>query len=232
MRRGGVKVSFRYVVRALMRRWLVLLLVAVLALAGALVVVKPGVVYRSTAVVRVKPPETPQDPTGLTDFRPSLAIIGAAVVTILKSPSGAAELRRAGVRGEYDLAPRNTGTTKTEAYVVPTVEVSVRGTRPDETDREVGLVVKAFAAHLRALQDGLNVPQQRYITSDDLVPATALPVLGVKSRGLFGVAALGIVVGVAVALWVDEYQRRRRLRIAAGAEPALSPGRVPTGVGT
>ncbi|MER5636112.1 hypothetical protein ABT095_04075 [Kitasatospora sp. NPDC002227] len=202
--------SFRYVVRALLRRWLVLLVAAVLALAGALVVVKPGVVYRSTAVVRVKPPETPQDPTGLTDFRPSLAIIGAAVVTMLKSDSGAAELRRAGVRGEYDLAPRNTGTTKTEAYVVPTVEVSVRGTDPKETDREVGVVIKHFEDHLRELQSALSVPQQRYITSDELVPATALPVQGVKSRGLFGVAALATVVGVAVALWVDEAARRRR----------------------
>ncbi|WP_441246871.1 hypothetical protein [Kitasatospora sp. McL0602] len=203
--------SFRNVVRALMRRWLVLAIAAVLALAGALVVVKPGVVYRSTAVVRVKPPETPQDPTGLTDFRPSLAIIGAAVVTVLKSDSGAVELRRAGVTGLYDLAPRNTGTTKTEAYVVPTVEVSVRGTDPKETDREVGVVIQHFADHLRELQDHLNVPRQRYITSDELVPATALPVQGVKSRGLFGVAALATVGGVAVALWVEEYARRRRL---------------------
>jgi hypothetical protein len=193
---------------------MVLALAAVLAVAGALVVVKPGVVYRSTAVVRVKPPETRQDPTGMTDFRPSLAIIGAAVVTMLKSDSGAAELRRAGVRGDYDLVPRNTGTTKTEAYVVPTVEVSVRGTDPKETDREVGVVIQHFDDHLRALQDSLHVPAQRYITSDELVPATALPVQGVKSRGLFGVAALTTVVGVAVALWVEEAARRRKVLAA------------------
>ncbi|AUG76344.1 hypothetical protein CFP65_1446 [Kitasatospora sp. MMS16-BH015] len=219
--------SFRDVVRALIRRWLVLVVVAVLALAGALVVVKPGVVYRSTAVIRIKPPETKQDPNGLTDFRPSLAIIGAAVVTMLKSQSGLAELRRAGVSGAYDLAPRNTGTTKTEAYVVPTVEVSVRGTDPKETDREVGIVIEHFDQHLKALQDGLAVPvpKDRYITSDELVPATALPVQGVKSRGLFGVAALATVVGVAAALWVEEYARRRRIRPEAGPETA------PPGIG-
>jgi hypothetical protein len=219
-----VTVSFRNVVRALMRRWVVLALAAALTLAGALVVVKPGVVYRATAVVRVKPPETPQDPTGLTDFRPSLAVIGAAVVTVLKSPSGTAELRRAGVSGTYDLAPRNTGTTKTEAYVVPTVEISVRGTDAAETDRQVGVVIQHFGAHLRALQSGVNVPAQRYIVSDELVPATALPLQGVKSRGLIGVAALGGVGGVAGALWVDEYlrnrrpgARHRRLAVAAAA---------------
>ncbi|WP_344467805.1 hypothetical protein [Kitasatospora kazusensis] len=221
--------SFRQVLRALVRRWLVLVLAAGLSLAGALVVVKPGVVYMSTAVVRVKPPETRQDPTGLTDFRPSLAIIGAAVVTVLKSQSGAAELRRAGVSGAYDLAPRNTGTTKTEAYVVPTVEISVRGTDPEQADREVDIVIKAFGAHLRTMQDGLNVPQQRYITSDELVPATALPVMGVKSRGLVGVAALGLVGGVAAALWTDEYLRGRRPRTRA---PLLRRRTMPRGVAT
>ncbi|WP_280715739.1 hypothetical protein [Kitasatospora sp. MAP5-34] len=223
--------SFRNVVRALMRRWLVLVLAAGLTLAGALVVVKPGLVYMSTAVVRVKPPEARQDPGGLTDFRPSLAIIGAAVVTVLKSRSGEAELRSAGVSGAYDLQPRNTGTTKTEAYVVPTVEISVRGTDPTETDREVDIIIKAFAAQLRMLQDGLNVPAQQYITSDELVPATALPVMGVKSRGLIGVAALGTVGGVAVSLWTDEYLRRRRPR--SSPRRRLLPRRnVPREVGT
>ncbi|MFB7665463.1 hypothetical protein ACFC1R_16170 [Kitasatospora sp. NPDC056138] len=213
--------SFREVVRALLRRWYVLLLVAALSLGGAVVVAKPETSYRSAAVVRVKPPETPQDPTGMTDFRPSLAIIGAAVVTVLKSPSGTAELHRAGVSGDFDLAPRNTGTTKTEAYVVPTVEVSVRGADPNETNREVGILVEHFETELQKLQNGLNVPRQRYITSDQLVPPTALPVLGVKSRGLVGVAALGTLLGVAAALWTDEYARTRvRRRRRAVAVPA------------
>ncbi|MDH6123739.1 hypothetical protein [Kitasatospora sp. GP82] len=214
--------SFRGVVRALLRRWYVLVLAAVVTLAGAVVVAKPEAVYRSAAVVRVKPPETRQDPTGMTDFRPSLAVIGAAVVTVMKSPSGTAELRRAGVGGDFDLAPRNTGTTKTEAYVVPTVEISVKGGDPKEADREVGVIVQHFGTELRKLQDGLNVPKQRYITSDQLVPPTALPVLGVRSRGLVGVAALGVLGGVAGALWTDEYLRSRasRRRGRARAVPA------------
>ncbi|GAA2236000.1 hypothetical protein GCM10010430_16010 [Kitasatospora cystarginea] len=199
-------------VRALLRRWYVLALAAVLTLAGAVVVAKPPVVYRSAAVVRIKPPETPQDPSGMTDFRPSLAIIGAAVVTVLKSPSGTGELRQAGVSGDFDLAPRNTGTTKTEAYVVPTVEISVKGADPKRADLEVDVIVQYFGTELRRLQDGKNIPEQRYITSDQLVPATALPVLGVKSRGLVGVAALGMLGGVACTLWTDEYLRSRARR--------------------
>ncbi|MGK4579961.1 hypothetical protein [Kitasatospora sp. HPMI-4] len=201
--------SFRAVVRALLRRWYVLVLAAVLTLAGAVVVARPPVVYRSAAVVRIKPPETPQDPSGMTDFRPSLAVIGAAVVTVLKSPSGTAELRQAGVSGEFDLAPRNTGTTKTEAYVVPTVEISVKGADPRAASRQVDVIVQHFGTQLRRLQDGKNIPAQRYITSDQLVPATALPVLGVRSRGLMGVAALGLLGGVACTLWTDEYLRSR-----------------------
>ncbi|MEJ8641750.1 Wzz/FepE/Etk N-terminal domain-containing protein [Streptomyces sp. MS1.HAVA.3] len=83
-------------VRALRRRWYVLVLAAVLAAAGAVQVLHPTQTYLSTAIVVVKPPVTDNQPNQLANLQPPLAAVSYAAVQQLDSPAGAAELRAAG----------------------------------------------------------------------------------------------------------------------------------------
>lgn len=102
-------------IRALRRRWYVLIVAAVLAAAGAVQVLHPTQTYLSTAIVVLKPPVTDNQPNQLANLQPPLAAVSYAAVQQLDSPEGAEELRAAGVRGTYRLIPRNSGTSVTPA---------------------------------------------------------------------------------------------------------------------
>jgi hypothetical protein len=56
-----------------------------------------------------------------------------------------------------------------------------------------------------------------------LVAPSAAEVYGTKSRGLVGVALLGLVGGVLVALWTDRWALRRRRVAAESVLPAAEP---------
>lgn len=110
-------------VRALRRRWYVLVVAAVLAAAGAWQVLHPTRTYLSTAIVVLKPPVTDTQPNQLANLQPPLAAVSYAAVQQLDSPAGADELRTAGVHGTYRLIPRNSGTSVTPRYLIPSLQI-------------------------------------------------------------------------------------------------------------
>ncbi|MFJ5302923.1 hypothetical protein [Streptomyces sp. NPDC088350] len=204
--------SPRDVAEALLRRWYVLLLALVLTAAGADRVLHPAPQYLSSAVVVLKPPATGNQPNQLTNLPPSLATLSYGVVQQLESPAGRAELDAAGVDGTYQLIPRNSGTSATPRYLIPSVQIQAQRSDPVAADAAVSRVIETYTQHVTDLQDAQGIAPASRINASVLVAASAAPVHGTRTRALAGTALLGALAGILGALWCDQYALRRRRR--------------------
>ncbi|KUN80573.1 hypothetical protein AQJ66_25855 [Streptomyces bungoensis] len=195
---------------ALLRRWYVVAVALLLTLAGAYRVVRPAPQYVGSAVVVLKPPVTQNQPNQLTNLQPPLAVVSYGVVQQLQSPAGAAELRAAGVRGTYHLVPRNSGTSATPRYLIPSLQVQSQASGADAAVTAVRRIIDVYTRHVDALQTAQKVPAYGRITASVLTSPSAAEVQGDRSRGLAGTALLGAAGGVLGALWLDRYAMNRR----------------------
>ncbi|MGW3356290.1 hypothetical protein ACWDFL_12805 [Streptomyces bungoensis] len=195
---------------ALLRRWYVVAFALLLTLAGAYRVVRPDPQYVGSAVVVLKPPVTQNQPNQYTNLQPPLAVVSYGVVQQLQSPAGAAELRAAGVRGTYHLVPRNSGTSATPRYLIPSLQVQSQASGADAAVTAVRRIIDVYNRHVEALQTAQKVPAQGRITASVLTSPSAAEVQGDRSRGLAGTALLGAAGGVLGALWLDRYALDRR----------------------
>ncbi|MET7683531.1 hypothetical protein [Streptomyces sp. NPDC005423] len=201
--------SPRDVAEALLRRWYVLLLALALTAAGAYKVVHPAPLYLSSAVVVLKPPVTGNQPNQLTNLQPPLAALSYGVIQQLQSPAGHKELNSAGVHGSYQLVPRNSGTSATPRYLIPSVQIQAQRGGAVQADAAVDRVIEVYARHVRQLQDAQGIAPASRISASVLVSASAAPVQGTKTRALAGTALLGGLGGILGALWFDRYALRR-----------------------
>lgn len=197
------------VVRALLRRWYVLLLAVVLTAVGAYHELHPPRQYQSSAVIVLKPPVTGNQPNQYANLQPSVAFVSYAAVQQLQSSDGRAELRGAGVRGSYRLLPRNSGTSVTPAYLIPSLQVQAEQADPARADAMVRRIVGVYTEHVNLLQDAQHVAPSSRMSAGLLVPPNAVQVTGVKSRALAGVALVGLFGGTLAALWTDRWLTRR-----------------------
>ncbi|MEV6114661.1 hypothetical protein AB0L59_19625 [Streptomyces sp. NPDC052109] len=209
---------------ALLRRWYVLVAALLLTAVGAYHVVRPAPQYVGSTVVVLKPPVTQNQPNQLTNLQPPLAVVSYAVVQQLRSPSGARELSAAGVHGTYRLVPRNSGTSATPRYLIPSLQVQSQASDPGTAVATVRRIVDVYIRHVDALQTAQGVPAGSRITASALTSPSAAQVLGDKSRGLAGTALLGVAGGVLGALWLDRYAMGRRKLLPGHRR---SPGAVP-----
>ncbi|SEE30850.1 hypothetical protein SAMN05216532_7700 [Streptomyces sp. 2231.1] len=201
---------------ALLRRWYVVVLALLLTTAGAYRVVRPAPQFTGSAVVVLKPPATRNQPNQLTNLQPPLALVSYGIVEQLQSPAGARELRAAGVRGTYHLVPRNSGTSATPRYLIPSLQVQSQASGSDAAVTAVRRIIDVYTEHVERLQTAQGVPAGARITAAVLVAPSAAEVQGDRSRGLAGTALLGAAAGVLGALWLDRYLMGRR---------TVSPGR-------
>ncbi|MER8004194.1 hypothetical protein [Streptomyces sp. NPDC094149] len=212
--------SPRDVAEALLRRWYVLLLALLLTAAGAYKVLHPVPRYLSSAVVVLKPPVTGSQPNQLTNLQPPLATLSYGVIQQLESPAGRRELAAAGVHGTYQLIPRNSGTSATPRYLIPSVQVQARRGDPVEADTAVQRVIEVYSRHVAAVQETEGVAPPSRITASVLVAPSAAPVQGNRTRALAGTALLGATGGLLGALWLD------RLALRRGRREEDAPGAV------
>jgi hypothetical protein len=201
-------VSFREVIEALGRQWRVLVVGVVTTGLFGWLAAHPQPTFKAVTVIALQPPQTPLHPNKLTDLRPSVALTAAMVTRRLESEAGDAGLRSNGVRGTYEIAPRNSGTRQTPAYSIPSVEMSVTAHDSATAFNSVERLASAFDAELAALQREWAVAAEDLITVTVLAPPTAQALLPVKSRALVGAALLGTIGTAMAALWFD----RRRAR--------------------
>ncbi|ALV31884.1 hypothetical protein [Streptomyces sp. CdTB01] len=204
--------SPRDVAEALLRRWYVLLLALLLTAAGAYKVLHPAPRWLSSAVVVLKPPVTGSQPNQLTNLQPPLATLSYGVIQQVESPAGRRELAAAGVQGTYQLIPRNSGTSATPRYLIPSVQVQARRGDAVEADAAVQRVIEVYSRHVAAVQEKEGVAPGARITASVLVAPSAAPVQGNRSRALAGTALLGATAGLLGALWLDRFALRRGRR--------------------
>ncbi|MFE4588611.1 YveK family protein [Streptomyces laurentii] len=202
-------------VGVLLRRWYVLLFTALVTAAACYPALRPPPRYQSSAVLVVKPPRTDNQPNQLTNLQPSLATVSYAVVQQLQAPAGQAELRRAGAHGTFRLTPRNSGTSATPHYSIPTLQVEAEQPAPEEADRVVRAIVGVYSRHLTALQAGQDVPAGSLLTVDLLNRPGTVALPPNRTRALAGSGALAGLVGVVCALWTERFAVARRRRRAA-----------------
>lgn len=203
-------------VRALRRRWYVLVVAVALAAAGAHQVLRPSPAYLSSAIVVLKPPVTGNQPNQLANLQPPLAAVSYAAVQQLESRAGAAELRAAGVDGTYRLIPRNSGTSVTPRYLIPSLQIQAEQPGPAAADAAVRKIIELYTKHLTDLQTQQGIPEAARMSVTLLVPPNAVAQSGTKSRGLAGYALLAVVAGVPAALWTDQLLARRARRTSGG----------------
>ena len=201
-------------------RWYVAAVIAVLTLAAAWKVDHPPRFYQATSVLLLKPPKAPDAPNSLAAVTPSIARTGVLVDTILTDATSADRLKRAGVTGDFTLAPRNNGTIQTPRYTVPAEQLTVNSSDPNAAVNSVAILSGLYTQELDDLQARAGVRAVDRITTQVLVPPTAVPVIGSKSRGLIGVAAIGAIALVLLPVWFDRLARRRGRRAAARKDPA------------
>ncbi|MFJ3670765.1 hypothetical protein ACIPSE_30325 [Streptomyces sp. NPDC090106] len=211
---------------ALLRRWYVLVVALLLTAGGAYYVVRPTPHYVASAVVVLKPPVTQNQPNQLTNLQPPLAALSYAVVQQLESPAGVEELEAAGVRGTYRLVPRNSGTSATPRYLIPSLQVQSQASGPDAAVTAVRRVIGVYTRHVEEVQAAQGVSPEARITSTVLTQPNAALVQGNRSRGLAGVALLGLAGGVLGALWLDRFLAGRR-PVPAGSHRHAAPVAVP-----
>ncbi|MGW1589873.1 hypothetical protein [Streptomyces sp. NPDC002386] len=207
---------------ALLRRWYVVLAALLLTAAAAYQVVRPAPQYTGSAVVVLKPPVTRNQPNQLTNLQPPLALVSYGVVQQLESPAGERELRAAGVQGTYHLVPRNSGTSATPRYLIPSLQIQSQAAGPDAAVTAVRRIVDVYTKHVDAMQSAQRVPAGSRITASVLTSPSAAEVRGDRSRGLAGTGLLGLAGGVVGALWLDRYLMSRR-----EAAPGRHAGPVP-----
>ncbi|MET7572392.1 hypothetical protein ABZT04_28415 [Streptomyces sp. NPDC005492] len=208
---------------ALLRRWYVLVVALLLTAVGAYQVVRPAPQYVGSAVVVLKPPVTQNQPNQLTNLQPPLAVVSYGVIQQLQSPAGAEELSAAGVHGTYHLVPRNSGTSATPRYLIPSLQVQSQASDPGAATTAVRRIIGVYTRHVEELQTAQKVPAAGRITASVLVSPSAAMVQGNKSRGLAGVALLGAAGGVVGALWLDRFLMGRHRRAAVDHRRTAGP---------
>jgi hypothetical protein len=220
-------VSLGEIFRTLRRRWVVLAVGAALTAVAGWLAINPTPTYRAVAVVTLRAPRNENLPNQFNDGRPSIALTGALISARLKSRSGDAQLRADGVVGDYDLKPRNSGTSATPAYLIASVEVTVVTDRGPSALSSLDAVLHRFDTELDAVQAEWRVPEGDWIKVAVLNPPSVAPTVVVRSRALLGVAVLGTIASLAGAMWLDRWLVRRRK--AGRGRPAwlgrLSPAR-------
>ncbi|MER6735078.1 hypothetical protein [Streptomyces puniciscabiei] len=219
--------SPRDVAEALLRRWYVLVLALLLTAAGAYRVLHPAPQYLSSAVVVLKPPVTGNQPNQLTNLQPPLATLSYGVIQQLESSAGRKELHAAGVHGTYQLIPRNSGTSATPRYLIPSVQVQAQRGGAAEADTAVRRVIDAYTRHVTELQDAQGVAPAARISASVLVAPSAAPVQGTRTRALAGTALLGGIAGILGALWFDQCALRRRGRKGTSPDPRRQADGLP-----
>ena len=195
--------------RALGRRWYVLVVGALFTAAGALFAMQMPTVYRAQEVIFFQPPPAAGNVNPLTGVYPSLATTTAAISQRMRSPANLERFRRAGIPDTFEFVPRNTGTVQTPQYTIASMSISVTADDEAAALRSLAALETAYAGELKQLQDDWNVAPDQRIAVSTLVAPSAVLLPTSRPRALIGTGLLGILVSFAAALWLDQYDARR-----------------------
>ena len=219
--------SPREVIAVLRLRWYVVAVVLFATALGGWHVKHVQPLFQGTAIVVLAPPVQVTAPNKLAATTPSLAVAGLAVNMALLDRSQDARLAQAGVIGDYTITPRNSGTSETPQYDLPSELISVETGDPTVALHSVTVLQTLYAEQLAAWQADQGLDPSIWITAQVLDPPDVQGVIGSHSRALIGTALLGVAAAIVLPLWYDRIvrsrapRRTRRVRVRVPRIPRL-----------
>lgn len=210
--------------RSLLRRPIALVLIVVVAVAGALLGYGSAAsTYQSAGTVLVVPPNAP-DADGspgnrFTRLDFSTAQLALVVATQLDSDAVRDQVVAAGGSGQYDTDTLS-GSNSATAQLTPQVRLTATGATPEGAGAAMDVLIDEASAQLSAVQSASGVPPANQTEIVVSSPASTPVVVGspqVRAAGVFGIAAgfLSLLALVAILPLLE-----RRSRRAALASPA------------
>ncbi|WP_020523177.1 hypothetical protein [Catelliglobosispora koreensis] len=195
------------------RRWVAvpLLLLAMVAAVFALLTVPPDYNIKGQLAV-TSPTVVNNDAKGTTPVNP-FSPNTLAEYTVIRGNGAEVHnmLKAEGLSPEFELTAKTFGLTVIEINVLAKSEASARAT----LDRLIQLIQSEFEQR----QSGFNLPKGGTIQTEVLDPGEKVEVVRtVGKRTLIVIVGVGILVTVAVSLWVDALVRRRYLRVPESPE--------------
>lgn len=208
-------------VRALARRWYVLLLGAILTAAAATVAVHATGVYTArTAITLSAPADWRVAGNAFTDSAASL--VGFAKLVEQSLPSvqtgqlfSAADtpLYGSGIRDGAVVYVPTYGGQWAPNYNRPTLFIDVVAPRAADVDRRVRALTEEIALTMDRLQDEQGVADDQRVQWSASPTAPGVTYIGPnRMRALSGIGALGLGASIVTALAVDTALRRRAAR--------------------
>jgi hypothetical protein len=198
------------------RRWvaLPLLLLSMVAAVFALMTVPPD--YQVTGQVAITPPAAADDPVG-GPVRPknpyTVVSLGQLTSLYLNRPEAKRQLAAEGLSPNYEMSM--------ETFNLALVEIKVTAKSVPQATQTLARLIELLRDEFRHRQDAFNLAPEKKINPEVLNAGEEIVVVRtVGKRTLIVIVGVGILVTVAVSLWVDALVRRRQSRLGAAAQPA------------
>jgi hypothetical protein len=205
------------------RRWvaLPLLLLSMVAAVFALLTVPPD--YQVTGQVAITPPAAADDPVG-GPVRPknpyTVVSLGQLTSLYLNRPEAKRQLAAEGLSPDYEM--------NMETFNLALVEIKVTAKTVTQATDTLARLIELLRDEFRHRQDAFNLAPEKKINPEVLNAGEEIVVVRtVGKRTLIVIVGVGILVTVAVSLWVDALVRRRQTKGGAAVPPARFAVRMP-----
>jgi hypothetical protein len=193
------------------RRWvaLPLLLLSMVAAVFALLTVPPD--YQVVGQVAVTPAAAPDDPVG-GPVRPknpyTVVSLGQLTALYLNRPEAKRQLAAEGLSPNYEITM--------DTFNLALVSIKVMGKSIPQATKTLTRLIEMVRDEFRHRQDAFNLAPEKRINPEVLDAGEEIEVVRtVGKRTLIVIVGVGIMVTVAVSLWVDALVRRRQSRTAS-----------------
>jgi hypothetical protein len=197
------------------RRWVAvpLLLLSMVAAIFALLTVPPD--YNIKGSVAATPPSVVKGDlvrTETTTVNKYTVDTLAELVVITGNRVEVHDMLKAeGLSPEYELKAKTFGLT--------VIDIDVLAKSEDLSRRTLDRLIQLIQSEFQARQAGLNLPQGGTIATEVLDKGDEIKVVRtVGKRTLIVIVGVGVLVTMAVSLWVDALVRRRYLRVPESPE--------------
>lgn len=199
-------------VRALRRRWYVVLVGVLVTMAGGYhLVSNRGEYVSAVGIYFFRPPSVNNANRYLSDD--DVVSVTEVVGVAANSSAARAELRKAGVEGHYTLEIFNAGNQFVVIHDRALLDLSVRGSSEAAVRRTMALVIDRVDIELRRTQTEAGADPKTWVVTQN-TPSDPVVFQGRGSgmRAMAGILILGGALTTTAAVLVDDLARRRTAR--------------------
>jgi hypothetical protein len=194
----------------LRRRWYVLACATLCTMVGLWAVHSRTISYQGCDTLYLSEPAHMGGSNAYLNENLSLAMTAGMVTQTMMSQPVQQRLQAAGLPTPYQVLQTNTGNAEFPSYTQPSVQVCSSGSNSRAVVRTIAVVSQQFREVLHDMQGKQHVPQKSLITASTLTLSIPLPIFGRPSQAYAGIVLMGVIGGVALALWSDIIVERSR----------------------